>query len=109
MYKIFFTACLLLVKIHCFAQVPAPDSVRIIEILSGLSLREKTIDSLTKIETIAGNVMLKEGATKFSCDSAIINRKLNTLEAFGNVHINDADSLHTYAQYVKYIGTERVA
>jgi lipopolysaccharide export system protein LptA len=109
MYKIFFTACLFFIKINCFAQVPAPDTLRIIEILRGLSLREKTIDSLTKIETIAGDVMLKEGATTFSCDSAIINRKLNTLEAFGNVHINDADSLHTYAQYVKYIGTERIA
>jgi lipopolysaccharide export system protein LptA len=83
--------------------------MRVIEIIKGLSLREKTIDSLTKIETIAGDVLVQEGATKFSCDSAIINRKLNTLEAFGNVHINDADSLHTYAQYVKYIGSERVA
>src|SRR6478672_10992996 len=109
MYKIFFTACLFLIKMNSFAQVPAPDTMRIIEILRGLSLREKTIDSLTKIETIAGDVMLKEGATTFTCDSAIINRKLNTLEAFGNVHINDADSLHTYAQYVKYVGTERIA
>ncbi|MEP6615719.1 MAG: OstA-like protein [Ginsengibacter sp.] len=109
MYKIFFFTLLFFVKSYCFAQVPAHDTLRVIEIIRGLSMREKTIDSLTRIETIAGNVLLREGATKFSCDSAIINRKLNTLEAFGNVHINDADSLHTYAQYVKYVGSERVA
>jgi lipopolysaccharide export system protein LptA len=109
MYKIFFSIGFLIFMVHCFAQVPSSDTVRIIEIINGLSLREKTIDSVTSIQTIAGNVLLREGATKFSCDSAIINRKLNTLEAFGNVHINDADSLHTYAQYIKYIGTERIA
>jgi Organic solvent tolerance protein OstA len=109
MQKIFFLSCFVLLKVYCFAQVPSPDTMRVIEIIKGLSLREKTIDSLTKIETIAGDVLVQEGSTKFSCDSAIINRKLNTLEAFGNVHINDGDSLHTYAQYVKYIGSERVA
>lgn len=86
---------------------PAPD--RTIEIVSGLSLREKTIDSANKIETIAGNVFLREGLTKFYCDSAIINRKDNTIEAFGNVHINDDNSLHTYSQYLKYYGDSRLA
>jgi lipopolysaccharide export system protein LptA len=86
---------------------PAPE--RTIEIVSGLSLREKTIDSLNKIETIAGNVLLREGLTKFYCDSAIINRQDNTIEAFGNVHINDDDSLHTYSQYLKYFGDSRLA
>lgn len=88
-------------------STPAPD--RTIEIVSGLSLREKTIDSANKIETIAGNVFLREGLTKFYCDSAIINRKDNTIEAFGNVHINDDDSLHTYSQYLKYYGDNRLA
>ncbi len=94
----------------CLAQVPStPDSVRVIEIISGRSLREKSIDSVNKVETIAGNVLIREGFTKFSCDSAIIDRQQNTIEAFGNVHINDADSLHTYAQYLKYIGNNRIA
>src|SRR5688500_8568698 len=94
----------------CLAQVPSPaDTVRTVEIISGRSLREKSIDSVNKIETIAGNVLIREGFTKFSCDSAIINRQQNTIEAFGNVHINDADSLHTYAQYLKYLGNSRVA
>lgn len=93
----------------CFAQVSSGDTIRIIQIISGKSLREKSIDSVNKVETIAGNVLIRERLTKFSCDSAIIDRKQNTIEAFGNVHINDADSLHTYAQYLKYYGTPRVA
>ncbi|MEO6455845.1 MAG: OstA-like protein [Ginsengibacter sp.] len=91
----------------CFAQLPS--ETRVIEIIDGNSLRQKSIDSVNKLETIAGNVLLREGFTKFSCDSAIINRQQNTIEAFGNVHINDADSLHTYSQYLKYFGNERVA
>jgi len=94
----------------CLAQVPSQsDPVRTIEIIDGRSLREKSIDSVNKIETIAGNVLISEGSTKFSCDSAIIDRQKNTIEAFGNVHINDADSLHTYSQYVKYLGNNRIA
>jgi lipopolysaccharide assembly outer membrane protein LptD (OstA) len=95
---------------HCLAQVPAnADTLRVVQIISGQSLREKSIDSVNKIETIAGSVLMRERLTKFSCDSAIINRKDNTIEAFGNVHINDADSLHTYAQYLKYYGNPRMA
>jgi lipopolysaccharide export system protein LptA len=95
---------------YCVAQVASnADTVRVIEIMRGKSLREKSIDSVNKIETIAGNVLIRERLTKFSCDSAIINRKDNTIEAFGNVHINDADSLHTYSQYLKYYGNTRLA
>lgn len=100
-------------KINVAAQViipPTPDDTsRIIQIVQGKSLREKTIDDSTTIETIAGNVILKEAFTTFSCDSASINRRTNVLEAFGNVHINQNDSINTYAEYMKYIGKERVA
>ena len=61
------------------------------------------------LETIAGQVILKEGLTTFYCDSATINRHTNIMEAFGNVHINQHDSIHTYAQYLKYVGAERTA
>ncbi len=88
---------------------PAPDTLRVIEIVQGRSLRQKQVDSVTLIETIAGSVILKEGKTTFTCDSAVVNRRTNILEAFGNVHINDNDSIHTYAQYLKYVGEERMA
>ena len=90
--------------------LPSPqDTIRVIQIVQAKNLREKTIDSATTIETAAGNVIIKEGLTTTYCDSVIINRRTNIVEAFGNVHINDNDSIHTYAQYLKYIGGERIA
>lgn len=96
------------------AQVPLPaptapsDTVRLVQILKGNSLREKIVDT-TSFQTIAGDVALRESLTMFTCDSAAINKTTNVLEAFGNIHINQQDSIHTYAQYLKYIGKERMA
>lgn len=89
-------------------QPAATDTIRIIQILQGKSLRERIVDT-TSFQTIAGNVILQEGLTTFSCDSAIINKTTNVLEAFGNIHINQQDSIHTYSKYLKYVGKERMA
>ena len=88
---------------------PGTDTVRTIQIIQGQSLREKSIDSVTTLKTITGNVILKEGLTLFYCDSATINSLTNVLEAFGNVHINQNDSINTYAQYLRYVGKDRMA
>ncbi len=84
------------------------DTIRTIRIVQGKNLRQKTTDS-TVLETIAGNVIIKEGLTTFYCDSATLDHKTNVLQAFGNIHINDNDSIHTYAQSLRYVGTERIA
>ncbi|TXH25763.1 MAG: hypothetical protein E6Q96_08715 [Cyclobacteriaceae bacterium] len=86
----------------------ASDTIRTINIVQGKNLRQKTLDS-TVLETIAGDVIIKEGLTTFYCDSAALNRKTNILEAYGNIHINDNDSIHTYAQSLRYVGAERIA
>ena len=88
---------------------PSSDTLRVIQIIQGDRLREKTTDSVTNFQTIAGHVILKEGLTIFHCDSAAINRRTNILEAFGNIHIDQNDSIHTYAQSLRYIGNERMA
>lgn len=87
---------------------PTADTTRLVQILRGNSLREKFIDTVS-FQTIAGNVQLRESLTLFDCDSAAINKTTNVMEAFGNIHINQQDSIHTYAQYLKYIGKERMA
>ncbi len=92
------------------ALISSPiDTIRLIQIIQSKSLRQKEIDSVTTIETAAGKVIIKEGQTTTYCDSVVINHRTNIVEAFGNVHINDNDSIHTYAQYMRYIGTERIA
>ncbi|MDD2793653.1 MAG: OstA-like protein [Sediminibacterium sp.] len=67
------------------------------------------IDSVNEFISLAGRVQVKQENTLFFADSAVLNRQLNMLEAFGNVHINDADSIHTYAQYMRYQGKEKKA
>src|SRR5687767_5476300 len=104
--------CILFFKVGpSLAQISpsVPSDIRTIEIIRGTTLRERTVDSVTKVETIAGNVIIHEGTTKFTCDSAIINRRLNSMEAFGNVTINQGDSVFTSSQYLKYLGNERIA
>jgi lipopolysaccharide export system protein LptA len=62
-----------------------------------------------QLVSYAGNVKVRQGKTLFYADSAIINPIANTLESFGNVHINDADSVHIYSQYLRYLGIEKTA
>ena len=109
-----FSFLLLCISTIPFAQQPVSatvtkDTLRTIQIVRGNSMRHLTIDSLTQLETLSGDVILKEGLTTFYCDSASLNKATNVLESFGNIHINDNDSIHTYAQYLKYIGNERKA
>src|ERR1017187_10215448 len=110
MKKILILFCLISGSIQfSIAQVTPPhatDSVKEIEILKGNSLREITIDSVTKLETLAGAVVLRQGGTLFNCDSAVINSQLNTIDAFGSIHINQGDPLHCYSQYLNYLGNE---
>jgi len=92
------------------ATLPVPqDTIRIIQIVKAKNLYQKTIDSATIIEAASVGVVIKEGLTTTYCDSVVINHRTNLVEAFGNVHINDNDSIHTYAQSLRYIGGDRIA
>lgn len=91
------------------APIPGQDTTRVIRIIKAKNLREKTIDSITTIETAAGDAVIQEGKTITYCDSVVITRPSNIVEAFGNIHINDNDSIHTYAQSLRYIGGDRIA
>lgn len=86
----------------------APEGKKI-DILSALKYNYQKIDSLNEFVALVGNVVVQQEKVIFYADSAVLNRQLNILEAFGNVHINDADSIHTYAQYLKYLGKEKKA
>ncbi len=110
LFILFLIACSYQAAAQQVIAVPAStDSIRSIRIMQGKSMRLITVDSVTALETIAGDVIIKEGLTTFYCDSATINRRTNILEAYGNIHINDNDSIHTYAQYLRYVGSERIA
>nr|MDQ6901706.1 hypothetical protein [Bacteroidota bacterium] len=117
--KIVLLIIFLQISFISFAQIPLPKgdsvktsadtTVREFEIIRGPSMRSINIDSVTTLQTIAGGAIIKQGTTIFSGDSIVINPTTHVVEAFGNVHINQADSVQTYSQYLKYIGTEKTA
>lgn len=105
--------CLLSVQLAT-AQRPGQDSVKtapgkLLEILNGERMHMMNMDSTHQLMALAGKAIVKQDKTWFYADSAVVNQFDNSLEAFGNIHINDADSVHTYAQYLKYLGKEKKA
>jgi lipopolysaccharide export system protein LptA len=88
---------------------PEADTVREFEIIRGPSMRAIHIDSVTTLQTIAGGAIIKQGSTIFHSDSAVVNPVTHIMEAFGNIEINQADTVHTYSQYLKYLGVEKIA
>jgi lipopolysaccharide export system protein LptA len=92
---------------HAYAQIPIQfkssdsDTLHTVYIWHADKLREETKDSL-KMQSLVGNVKMQEEKTFFYCDSVVMNHKLNIIEAFGNVHINDSDTTNIFSQYMKY-------
>jgi lipopolysaccharide assembly outer membrane protein LptD (OstA) len=99
------------------AQVPLPvtssspgDSMLNVEILPGVrKLEFRKINDSVQIQILAGNVKLKQGTSYFSCDSCVINNSTRIFEAWGNVHINDADTANIYSSHLRYLMDPRVA
>ena len=87
----------------------AADTITEYHILRGPSMRAIKIDSVTTLQTIAGGAIIQQGTTIFHSDSAVVNPVTHVLEAFGNIQINQADTVHTYSQYLKYLGIEKTA
>ena len=111
--KIFFSLIFLLATKSGFTQtqsLPATsDSTKIIRIIRANSFRQKKTDAVTTLIMLAGDAVVNQGNTILSGDSIVLNQQTGVAEVFGHVHINDADSVHTYAQYLKYIGNDRIA
>lgn len=85
------------------------DTVRVVEIKNANKFEFRTVDSVTELQILIGNVIIHQGKTIFIADSVVYNEKKNYMEAFGNVHINDADSINIYSEYMKYEGGKKLA
>ncbi|NML23795.1 OstA family protein [Pseudoflavitalea sp. G-6-1-2] len=100
----------LLICFNSFSQnVPADTSGKVVQWINSEKFRFERKDSVTEFQIMVGKVILKQNNTTFYCDSAIYNKTARQVEAFGNVHINDADSVHTYSQYLLYYVDSRIA
>jgi lipopolysaccharide export system protein LptA len=95
------------------AQSPADsslsDTMRVIEILRADNWRQQTLDSGVVLQILSGKALIRHENTLLEGDSIICNLQSGIAEVFGNIHINDGDSVHTRSQYLKYLGKERKA
>jgi len=106
-----FCFLLMLVTLSGLCQQKQTDTVRngkTITIISADRYNFQQLDT-SQFVSLVGHAIVQQEKTIFSADSIVLNQKQNTLEAVGNVHINDADSIHTYSQYLKYVGKEKKA
>ncbi|MGQ0738467.1 MAG: OstA-like protein [Bacteroidota bacterium] len=86
------------------------DSLVNVEILEGVrKLEFRKVNDSTQLTILAGNVKLKQGTALFYCDSCVINNNTKTFEAWGSVHINDADTAHVYSSHLRYFMDKRIA
>jgi len=91
------------------AGAPAGDSLVDVNILSSKRLTIQKLNDSTTLQILAGVVRLKQGTTLFDCDSCVINSYTKTFEAWGNVHINDADTANIYASHLRYLINKKLA
>jgi lipopolysaccharide export system protein LptA len=85
------------------------DTTKRVEILVAKKLEFLKINDTTELQILAGNVKLKQANTLFYCDSCVINNTTHVFEAFGHVHINDADTANAFSDYLRYLTDKRVA
>lgn len=107
-----FLPVMLLLVSETFSQVVTPrqknDSTQIVNLIHADKFGYQKIDSVNELQTLVGNVKLEQEGTYFDADSVVI-RNGKVIEAFGNVHINDKDSVHTYSQYLLYYVDPKLA
>ncbi|HEU4551538.1 MAG TPA: OstA-like protein [Chitinophaga sp.] len=90
------------------AQQKNGDSTSVIHILHADTLNNITRDSV-QLARFIGNASFRQGNTIISCDSAFKNGLSNQLDAYGHVHINQADSVQVYGDYLHYEGNAKMA
>lgn len=56
-----------------------------------------------------GHVVFSQQSTTIYCDSAILNKSENTLEAFGRIRITEGDSITITAGSLTYDGNQKIA
>ncbi|MBX3241469.1 MAG: LPS export ABC transporter periplasmic protein LptC [Chitinophagaceae bacterium] len=91
------------------APPAAKDTSKLVDLIRADELRQESLNDSTTLEILIGDAQLKQGNTYFRGDSIVKNQQKNIIEVFGNIRINDADSIHISSQYLIYYGNTRMA
>jgi lipopolysaccharide export system protein LptA len=109
--KYFFSLIIIFSAINVHAQTDTSHvtTSTLIHLIHADKYMFQNRDSAGQFISWVGHANVQQGKTLFYADSIVFDQKNNVIEAFGNVHINDADSVHCYSQYLKYLGKEKIA
>lgn len=66
-------------------------------------------DANPDAQIVEGSVVFRHDSVYMYCDSAYFFDKTNSLEAFGNVKMNQGDTLFLYGDYLFYDGNTQIA
>ena len=66
-------------------------------------------DRIADAQLLVGNVVFRHDSSYMFCDSAYFYELDNTLEAFGNVRLEQGDTLFIYGDYLHYNGNTQLA
>src|SRR5438477_4833423 len=108
----FFLLCSFITVQKAWSQQPVSpraDTIKKVEILEAKKLELLKINDTTQLQVLTGNVRMRQANTLFYCDSCIINNSTHIFEAFGHVHINDADTANAFSDYLRYLTDKRIA
>nr|WP_319512369.1 OstA-like protein [uncultured Draconibacterium sp.] len=97
-----FFLLLLFVSAKGFAQ-----EKKRVEILQAGDLVQS--ENLANVQRLINDVIIRHEDILMYCDSAYTYEGTNRVDAFGNVHINQGDTLHLYARKVFYDGDRSFA
>lgn len=64
---------------------------------------------LPEITVLRGNVKLRHKGMYMDCDSAYVNERSNTFDAYGNVRMRQGDTLRIFGDYLRYDGLQELA
>ena len=101
-----FTPILIGVLLFITHAVSAQERKRV-EILQADDLIQT--ENIANARRLIGDVIIKHEGILMYCDSAYTFENSNRVDAFGNVHINQADTLHLYAAKIFYDGDRSFA
>lgn len=87
---------------HVEFRAPGNDSVKVIDILSDDKYHFDQVDSANSTTTLVGHVAIRQEKTTIWCDSLIMYPHQNLIDCYGNVHINDNDSVNIYSDQMRY-------
>lgn len=108
MRKHLFTYILLLITAVAVAQTrPARPAKSIVTIISSTRSQGVKINGEDVFKVYNG--VFKQESTTLSADSTYFYKTRNSMDAFGNVHINQGDTLNVYSEKLYYNGNSHVA